>query len=432
MILTAGPEGSIKDRQMLLIPTPACRQNISMMLGHDAFRRLLIGFILREQKAANKEGLIQKDQVLSAVIAGKTNAEIDAIEVNEDVLGFDSLGILELITALNQFFGLSTTGIEDYFLLERRIGAWIDLLDKHQKISGDTATFGFQTSGSTGAPKLIRHSAKALWSELRAQIEDPFAHFSPPGRIITLVPPHHIYGFLFSCVLPELLSCAVIDLSNAAPGAAFRHAQPGDLIVGTPFHWALLGKSGLQFCENVSGVTSAGPSAAHTWDVLKTNSLSRMTEVYGATETAGIGFRTAQSDTFHLLSHLKVSDGTISLKATGDILIAQDTLSFATPTTFRVGERIDDVVQVAGVNVSPRYVRDQIMRVDGVADASVRLGAERLRAFVVPAPGVDEAILKLSLCNHVAKTLEPPARPASFSFGTELPLTEMGKAADWV
>ena len=403
----------------------------ALILGHDTLRRLLLAFILREQKTANKKGLIQNDQALAGLIAGKSNAEIDAIDINEDVLGFDSLGTLELITALNQFFGLSTSGIEDYFLLDRQIGAWVDLLAQHQGLVADQATYGFQTSGSTGASKLIHHPGCVLLSEMRAQSAGPFESMTASGRIITLVPPYHIYGFLFGCVFPELVSCQVIDLHNSAPGAAFRHARGGDLIVGTPFHWALLGKIGLPFRENVRGVTSAGPSNAQTWDVVASNGLAQMTEVYGATETAGIGFRTSQETPFQLLSHLNATNGQITRKDTDALLELQDSVAFIAPKKFHVGERLDDVVQVAGNNVSPRHVRKKILLLDGVADAAVRPGADRLRAFIVPKPEADPAQLDAQLRAHIADTLPAPARPTCLTFGPEIPRSELGKPTDW-
>lgn len=397
----------------------------------DALRRLVISFLLAAQKSQGKAGLIQQDQALAGLMIGKSKAQIDAIEITEDVLGFDSLGTLDLITELNRFFGLSTSGVEDYLLVKRRIGDWVDLIAHHGDCIGDAWRFGFQTSGSTGAPKLIPHGAQALWREMQAQAAGPFAHIKPPGRILSLVPPQHIYGFMFSCVLPAILNVEVVDLHMSAPGAAFRHARPGDLIVGTPFNWALLGKTGLQFCDSVSGVTSAGPSDARTWDVIAKNNLMQLTEVYGATETAGIAVRTAPDTPFTLLPHLKADGARILLCHDNSALDVQDDLTWISQTQFTIQGRRDSVVQVGGVNVSTQLVSDQLKQIDGVTDAAVRLGAERLRAFIVPASGVEVTSLESRIQAHVMANLAAPARPASYAFGAELPRNAMGKIADW-
>lgn len=400
-------------------------------LSRDALRRLIVSFLLRDQTKRASQGLIQSDLALAPMILGKQGSEIDAIEVTEEALGFDSLGTLELIVGLNRFFDLSKSGIEDYLLIKRRIGDWIDLLSQHRQIVGDNWAFGFETSGSTGDARAVFHSAYCLWSEMRAQASGPFSGFGGQGRIILLVPPHHIYGFLFGCVLPDILGMDVVDLHNSGPGTAFRHAKRGDLVVGTPYNWDMLRQIDRQFEDGVSGVTSAGPTTAATWDIVASGNLVHLTEVYGSTETGGIGVRTAFGDPFGLLPHLEMVDQQIVRRSDRAPLPLQDQLEWVGTDTFHLRGRFDHMVQVAGVNVSPLHVREHILGVDGVADAAVRLGANRLKAFVVPKAGIDTKDLEQRLNAHVFSALEATARPESLTFGAHLPRNDMGKAADW-
>ncbi|MEL6883803.1 MAG: 4-coumarate--CoA ligase [Pseudomonadota bacterium] len=406
-------------------------QHFEKGLSRGALRRLVVSFILREQKSREKQGLIRFDQALTALIVGRSPTEIDDIAITEDSLGFDSLGTLELILALNRFFDLNRSGIEDYLLIHRRIGDWVDLLSKHREIVGADWRFGFETSGSTGTPAVVSHSADTLWAEMRAQGTGPFSHIQAPGRIITLVPPHHIYGFLFGCILPDQHGMDVLDLHYAGPGTAFRHARSGDLVVGTPFNWDMLNRTGLRFVDGVFGVTSAGPSTPQTWNSVAACNLAGLTEVFGSTETGGIGTRCAPETPFELLPHV-VAQGEHVFRCTDRTPLAlQDRLEWFGPDTFKVVGRLDKVVQVAGVNVSPNFVRDNILAVDGVADAAVRMGKDRLRAFVVPRDGVDTQDLQSRLQAHLQKTLDAPARPGCITFGAELPRNDMGKAAAW-
>jgi acyl-coenzyme A synthetase/AMP-(fatty) acid ligase len=56
----------------------------------------------------------------------------------------------------------------------------------------------------------------------------------------------------------------------------------------------------------------------------------------------------------------------------------------------------------------------------------------RLKAFVVlRQPGADEDALRAGLAAHVEALLPPPERPRAFTFGPAVPLTPMGKPADW-
>ena len=88
----------------------------------------------------------------------------------------------------------------------------------------------FRTSGSSGAPKTCRHSLAGLWQEA-AELA---ALFPGTRRIVGLVPSHHIYGFLFTVLLPRALGLepeAFVDLRGSSPGAVARQLRTGDLVV---------------------------------------------------------------------------------------------------------------------------------------------------------------------------------------------------------
>ncbi len=59
----------------------------------------------------------------------------------------------------------------------------------------------FRSSGSTGSPKACVHKMQDLEREIGVHIETVKAC----KRILTLVPRHHIYGFLWTVLLPERL-----------------------------------------------------------------------------------------------------------------------------------------------------------------------------------------------------------------------------------
>ena len=76
-------------------------------------RCLVVSLIIKEQKKLNKKGLIRHDQTLASLIHNSSQTEIDAVAITEETLGFDSIGTLELILAVNRFFNLSRSGVED-------------------------------------------------------------------------------------------------------------------------------------------------------------------------------------------------------------------------------------------------------------------------------------------------------------------------------
>lgn len=361
-------------------------------------------------------------------------ADLGRLRLDEDGLGFDSLALLGLILRVNRFFNLSATGVEDYLFVQRSLGEWVDLIGQHFGLIGAEAALTFDTSGSAGLVKHVTHKIASLAAEMNAQLAGPLVQFSNPGgqgRILSMVPPHHIYGCLFSCLLPVLTKRSAIDLNRSAPSAVFRHAQVGDLIIGTPFTWAMLHRTAQHLPPGVLGVTSAGPASASTWDVVTQNSLASLTEIYGATETGGLGYRDHFEDPFRLLPHL-TRQGSGIAGPDGAPLDVQDRLEWQTPDQFRVLGRCDDTVQVAGVNVSPAEVCRRLSLQNGVAEVAVRLGNGRLKAFVVPAPTVqDHAAFASGLHLYIHQNLAAPARPTSLTLGPALPRNAIGKACDW-
>ena len=385
---------------------------------HAMIRRLLVSLIRAEARQ-------RRGQILpSAAFDG--NPSID-----EDGLGFDSLARLDLIGAVRDFFDLARTGIEDYVYIEPRLDGWIDRIAQHFTLleaRGEAAMAVFQTSGSTGTPQRIARDWAKLLREARGMAFDQGLVPHPGGAVIGLVPAHHLFGCLFTAILPSLAQTALRDLSASPPAAALRVAQAGDLLVATPHLWRLLLQSG-PFPAGLRGVSSGAPMPEPLWQDLLAAGLVELAEIYGASETGGVGIRKAPGTAFTLLPFLcRAEDGRIH--EAGSPLPVQDRLDWIGPDRFRLQGRVDRAVQVGGVNVSLDHVAKVLRQVPGVDDLSVRPGAQRLKAFIVCSeeaePGLD-----LALRQKADAELEAPARPQTYRFGRGLPLSREGKLQDW-
>ncbi|MFA8442743.1 4-coumarate--CoA ligase [Yoonia sp.] len=403
-------------------------------LSRDAIRRILLSLVIIQQDALIKKGALSKAQTLRSHVVNRNDAEIDILEVNEDSLGFYSLSRLDLVLAVSQFFQLQVTGVEDYLLIKQKIGDWVDLVERHFELIAENAQIAFQTSGSTGAPKTVIHDLRALRTEVEALLSGPIGKLSTLARVISLVPPHHIYGFLFSCLLPSMTGNDTISLYHRPPTRSLALAKGGDLVVATPFIWEKLAQSGLQFQPDVIGISSASPTTKKTWSVLDKPALSGLIEIYGATETGGIGFRTTFDTGFELLPHLECTNQMIRAKNTaGTSLDIQDELTWIGPREFKINGRLDHVVQIAGVNVSPVYVVRVIKDIAGVKDANVQFHEGRLQALIVPMQmhELTDALAE-RVRNEIVRNLPAPARPATIRFSASLQYTDMGKVVDWI
>lgn len=361
---------------------------------------------------------------------------LESLSLEHD-LALDSLELLHVAGALAAALQMHHSGIEDYLLVRRTLGDWVDLAAlalQHQ----DSA-LRFSTSGSTGEPKHCLHALAALEQEAQALA----ALFPGRRRLLVAVPSHHIYGFLLSQLLPRHLgldTAQVLSVRARLPSQLAQHAQAGDLVVGYPQFWQAALAPGQAFGLDVIGVSSTAPCPDSVGAAAEQLGLAALFQLYGASETGGLGWRASHRDPYRLLPYLArdphdpgavqrtLPDGaTTSLRP-------QDSLAWQSERSFLVGERGDGAVQVGGVNVFPARVRAVLLQHPDILDAAVRLMRQdegvRLKAFVVPRPGAG-GDLAARLRTWIDATLPAPERPKALTFGAELPLGAMGKTSDW-
>ncbi len=294
----------------------------------------------------------------------------------------------------------------------------------------------FQTSGSTGEPKALPQPYALLAQESAALAR----LFAGRRRVVLLVPAQHIYGFLFGLMLPRALCVPALDLAPLPTAAFSRALTPGDLVVAFPLFWKKAAEAGLAFPEDVCAATSTGPCPAGVIRDLRRQGLARMTEIYGSSETGGVGFRHDPDAPYGLHGFWRrAGGGLIRLLPGGGESAAfepPDHLDWPAPDRFRPAARRDAAVQVAGVNVFPGRVAEALGKHPAVAACAVRLmrpeEGDRLKAFVVLKPGVEpSAELTSGLTAWLAERFRPPERPRSITYGPALPQTTLGKPADW-
>lgn len=352
------------------------------------------------------------------------------LALGDDGLGLDSLARIEAAAAVARFFGMERSGRDDYLLVSDRLGDWADLAAAEFSDRGPAAELTFQTSGSSDYPSAVTHSVARLTEEADTFSATLFE--SEPCRVVSLVPPHHIYGFLFTCLYPALLNCPVIDLSHRPSGAVHRLVRSGDLVVGTPFNWRMVVSNGKQVPDTVTGVVSAGPAPPDLWSAAEAANFCDLVEIYGATETGGLAWRRSGTEPFRLFPHLiRMGDG-VGHRETGQACLLQDHLCWHAERSFSLKGRRDKAVQIAGVNVSLSRVRVVLERVEGIAEVAVRLDGDSLKAFLVPQrAAIPHADLIDAVASQAKADLPGPARPRRYVVGSELPRNVMGKLSDW-
>lgn len=367
--------------------------------------------------------------------AGTNPAKPPSPESDLDALALDSLERLDIATTVAVQFHLYETGLDRALLEQDRLADWTAII-LESRARWDRL-ISFQTSGSSAEPKLHAHRIALLDEEITFFASRLEGHL----RVLAAVPTHHIYGFLFTIMLPTRLELPVVDVRNRLPGAVLAHAQPGDLIIAHPAFLDLATRGPIEVAAGVTVVTSTAPCPPDVWQRLNDFGVGRVLEVYGASETAGIGCRETPRTPFKLLPFWwRKSDSDQHIARVADGIIFEHNLPDHTQWLdachFDLLGRRDGAVQVGGVNVFPERVRRCLCEHPEVADAAVRLAQPvpggRLKAFVVPVQDCpDQLGLPERLQAWLSGRLSPAEQPRAITIGTQLPQSPLGKLMDW-
>ena len=292
------------------------------------------------------------------------------------------------------------------------------------------------TSGSTGEHKRCPKAARELLGEAASHVE---SFGIQPGEIFAAtVPGHHIYGLIWSVLVP-LLSGGVLDRQTTLfPDAVAAHARDigATYLVSVPAHLRSLAE--LDAMPPLKRITSSSaPLPPETALKLKEKFGLKITEIFGSSETGGIAFREEPGAPHRPLAGVKVTcdaDGRLLLDSpflppgTQRPLPCDDRIELLPDGRFLLKGRLDGVVKIGGKRVALAEVERHLLNTKGVRDAACLAetvdsgrGAELWAA--VAAPGLTKDDIRDSL----RKWLDPVALPRRIQFVDTLPREENGK-----
>ena len=362
--------------------------------------------------------------------------------MNNEPVFADSLELVTLAGMLTEAFGIHHSGLEDLLLGRPSVGRWAEILEK--SLHHWQEEIVFFTSGSTGEPRKITHSLPLLIQEIQIM----YTQRIPQGaswqarRVVSQVNANHIYGFLFTLVLPELYNLPVVRV-----GPLWSKPEDGDLVVTVPSileQWHSRGESSPKNCRIISSTAPLPPSLG-AWFEQKG---MPVLEIYGSSETGGIATRTGNSREFELLpywnpvtsSESGIPDSLLRITPEGNEIVTPlpDKVSWISQRTLVPAGRKDKAVQIGGHNVFPDRIAKILESLSGVQEARVRTyedqGHTLLKAFIVPdheSTFDDLQNFEQEIRKQVAPLLASYQRPRQYTFGQRIPKNSMGKEQDW-
>jgi acyl-coenzyme A synthetase/AMP-(fatty) acid ligase len=297
------------------------------------------------------------------------------------------------------------------------------------------------TGGTTGRPQFWSKSAANLLLETN-YLADALG-VCGRDRIVATVSPYHIYGLLYSVLLPLVSSSCVAAATPSFPAEITRTiaAEEATILISVPAHYeALQGKKTSTGTLRLA-VSSAGMLAEESnRDFYRRNQVD-LAEIYGSTETGGVAgryrCRGEQYFTFFPAvqgrlcgERLAVRSPFISPELRCDeqgFYCSGDRVAFASERSFSLLGRSDHIAKVGGNRVDLEEIRAAIKRQPGIVDGVV---------LTVPAGGGREhqiVALVQGSCSvdglraGLARVLEPYALPRVIRFVDRLPLNDRGK-----
>lgn len=297
------------------------------------------------------------------------------------------------------------------------------------------------TGGSTGKPKVWSKSPRNLFAEA-FYLKEKFA-ISEKDLFLSTVPPYHIYGLLFSVLVPFVAHAKVLPDIYTFPQEIISttNKHKATVLVSVPIHYRALKVNNLSAPSLKIAFSSSGVlNRSDAIHFQKKTGLG-ITEIYGSTETGGIASRSISEHT----ESWKPAD-VVSWKISGKRLSIQST--FASPEMERdidgfclTGDeareekekrfvllgRADGIVKVAGKRVDLLDVQNKIMELPTVRDAVVvALPAEKGRESVIAAVIVCN-INETQLRKLMLEKLESYAVPRRIKIVSAIAATATGK-----
>ncbi len=235
-----------------------------------------------------------------------------------------------------------------------------------------------QTGGSTGQPRLWQKTARNLLGEVFFHVHG--LQVGPGDHVLATVPPHHIYGLLFSVLLPLFSGATVERVSPFFPREIAEHIEKtaATILVSTPTHLRALAAAPPSTHHLRLVLSSGAPLAeADSAGFFARTGLWPL-EVYGSTETGGIAVRRQD-----LADSAWAPLPGVDCRAEGEALAVRS--PYVSSGTRRDADGFFRVADLANIRPDGRF--DLLGRDDGV----VKVGGKR-----VELPAIEKAILSLN------------------------------------
>lgn len=297
------------------------------------------------------------------------------------------------------------------------------------------------TGGSTGKPKVWSKSPRNLLAEA-FYLKEKFA-ISDKDLFVATVPPYHIYGLLFSVLVPFIAHARILPDIYTFPQEIISttNKHKASVLVCVPIHYRAMKVDNLSLPSLKVAFSSSGALDRSDGSYFYKKTGLGITEIYGSTETGGVAARNISEQTdswkaFDVVSW-KLTGSRLSVKSdfascemerdADGFCLTGDEAREDRENRFVLLGRADGIVKVAGKRVDLLDVQNKIKILPTVSDAvvvafSTDKGRESVIAAVVACDLTETHLKKLLI-----DMLEPYAVPRRVKIVSSIARTATGK-----
>jgi acyl-coenzyme A synthetase/AMP-(fatty) acid ligase len=305
------------------------------------------------------------------------------------------------------------------------------------EIDWDAPAAVVYTSGSSGTPCAHTKTLGQLLGEA-ALLTKEFSLAT--RRMVSLVPSAHLYGLLFGILVPFVGGGSVSRTSPLLPSDVFStlSMNTGDVLVAAPPHLTAIASTQPAALVSLDIVFSSGAALPDAVVTMLTAAGTRVVQVFGSTETGGIGYRVGSDQTWKTFPGVQITvqvDDRLAVDSPW--LPPKEPRPFVThdraaleDAGFRHLGRADSIVKVGGRRVNLREIEGCVRSVPHVTAAAVlsrpvtsAVGTEILVAVEAPVGGGPTPD---DLRRHLSAHLD--VLPWQFRVVAQLPQNAMGKS----
>ncbi|MCW8918362.1 MAG: AMP-binding protein [Gammaproteobacteria bacterium] len=291
------------------------------------------------------------------------------------------------------------------------------------------------TSGSSG--EATPHPKS--WGTLTSGAQLTGERLAIPGgtALLATVPPQHMFGLESSVLLPLQYGCSIDNRRPLFPAdiaTALGTLPAPRALITTPLQLRACASAQQRLPDSAFILSATAPLSAQLAQQVEALGNTRVTEIYGSTETGAIATRaTASEDLWFPLPGIEITE-----QADESWQVRAPHLDAPQPLADRLqreGQRFallgrsGDLIKVAGKRVSLGDLNHILLSIDGVRDGIFFLPQEELdgRTTRLSAAAVTDGLGETALIEALRRRIDAAFLPRPLVIVEKLPRNESGK-----